>query len=373
MAELPQLPAKKALPTLSLKPVGDNPAADHGNTSFGIYQLEHSNKLEKERADQPFPQWSVDALADWLHREKRFPEYVSAFLEADISGAKLVSMLANTVENEEAWSELKVSKMHRIQISKAVRQYVAHAPGDTDDIGGSVVEEKTGIAALIGMWERGGYTPEVDDDVAKVDQDLLTKVRKEQAALLVAREKALATNMMVMMRLSAFAGRQRSKRSLAMKKELKSSSPVGKAIAATGEVEPEVEEDDSEDYGFSPEDYLEIIPEMTEGEIRASLVEIGKPPADDSTEDELRAQLTQYYRSQLHDGTKTETNATVELNPDSPWVEYMDETKNLPYYYNVDTEAVTWTMPTEGICGKEDDFESESDDEGDDASGDDSD
>ena len=187
MGDIPELPQKKALPTLSIKPVGDNPAADHGVTSFGLYQLEHSGTLEAERADKPFEEWSVDAVADWLHREKRFPEYVSAALDAEISGSVLVSMLANSKDNDEKWEDLKISKPHRLQISKAVRLFVAHAPGESDGL--VAAEKKTGIAGLIGMWESSGFTPEVDEDIEEEWKELLTNVRKQQAELLTARDK----------------------------------------------------------------------------------------------------------------------------------------------------------------------------------------
>ena len=81
--------------------------------------------------------------------------------------------------------------------------------------------------------------------------------------------------------------------------------------------------------------------------------------------------LTDFYTGQLPDRPEEPAPAPApepaerELNPDSPWVEYMDEAKDLPYYFNTDTEAVQWTMPADGICGKEDDFETSEDEESD--------
>ena len=43
------------------------------------------------------------------------------------------------------------------------------------------------------------------------------------------------------------------------------------------------------------------------------------------------------------------TMPTITINeddiPDVIWVEYFDETKNKPYFYNKETKATTWTLP----------------------------
>ena len=149
---------------------------------------------------------------------------------------------------------------------------------------------------------------------------------------------------MVMMRLSVFAGRQRSKRSL-----FKKPAALAGVAAAAPDAEPAPEEEE-EEYGFTPQDYLELIPDMNETELRDALSEIGKPPDADVTEESMSAELEKYYKSKIKGGGGAATAAADAdaLNPDSPWVEYMDEAKGIPYFYNTDNEAVTWTRPPEG-------------------------
>ena len=43
----------------------------------------------------------------------------------------------------------------------------------------------------------------------------------------------------------------------------------------------------------------------------------------------------------------------LDLNPDSPWVQYFDDKTKKHYYHNGTTEETTWKIPAEGISGRE--------------------
>ena len=202
----PALPPKKVLPKLAAAAVGTTPQKEHGNIAFVIAQQHYQQDWEKEREDKQMDGWSVDAVADWMHRMRRLPQYVNAFLEEEIDGARLLGLMPRTKENELEWKQLGVSVKDRIQISKAVRQYVEHEveiDGGEDDAAG-------GFTQLLSMWEKG-YVPEVDEEAEAEEKELLTQVRQEQAKLLLDRKSALEgknSGDNVMMRMSVFA-RQR--------------------------------------------------------------------------------------------------------------------------------------------------------------------
>ncbi len=202
----PKLPPKKVLPKLAAAAVGTTPQKEHGNIAFGIAQQHYQEDWEKEREEKQMDEWSVDAVADWLHRMRRLPQYVNSFLDEEIDGARLLGLMPRTKENELEWKQLGVSVKDRIQISKAVRQYVEHEieidGGDDDGAGG--------FTQLLSMWEKG-YVPEVDEEAGAEEKELLTQVRQEQAKLLLDRKSALegkGSGDNVMMRMSVFA-RQR--------------------------------------------------------------------------------------------------------------------------------------------------------------------
>jgi hypothetical protein len=202
----PKLPPKKVLPKLAAAAVGTTPQKEHGNIAFGIAQQHYQQDWEKEREEKQMDEWSVDAVADWLHRMRRLPQYVNAFLEEEIDGARLLGLMPRTKENELEWKQLGVSVKDRIQISKAVRQYVEHEI----DIDGGEDDTAGGFTQLLSMWEKG-YVPEVDEEAEAEEKELLTQVRQEQAKLLLDRKSALegkGSGDNVMMRMSVFA-RQR--------------------------------------------------------------------------------------------------------------------------------------------------------------------
>lgn len=196
----PKLPPKKVLPKLAAAAVGTTPQKEHGNVSFGVAQQHYAQGWEKEREEKLMDAWSVDIVADWIHRVRRMPKHVNAFLDQEIDGARLLGLMPRTQENELEWKELGVSVKDRIQISKAVRQYVEHEV----EIEGGAEEAAGGFTKLLSMWEKG-YVPEVDEEVEAEEKELLAKVRQEQAKLLLDRKSALETSTNVMMRMSAFA------------------------------------------------------------------------------------------------------------------------------------------------------------------------
>ena len=54
-------------------------------------------------------------MADWLHRNRRFPQYVTPFLDAEIGGGRLVKMLPKSADNAAKWLALGVSAPHQLQ------------------------------------------------------------------------------------------------------------------------------------------------------------------------------------------------------------------------------------------------------------------
>lgn len=155
------LPPKKPLPTVAPLKIDESVAKEHGNTTFGVAQQHYGESWERDRQSKPLDTWSVDLVADWLHRVRRLPGYVSPFLDAEIDGAALVALMAKTEENEAEWLKLGVSATHRLQISKAVRNHGVSVSGE-----GATDGEISGFGKLMAMWEKG-YVPEVDEDASE--------------------------------------------------------------------------------------------------------------------------------------------------------------------------------------------------------------
>ena len=379
----------QVLPKLQAAAVGLTPQKEHGNIAFGIAQEHYAKDWEKARDDTTMDVWSVDVVTDWIHRVRRMPQYVNSFLEQEIDGARLLGLMPRTKENELEWKQLGVSVKDRIQISKAVRQYVEHEV----EIDGGEEEAAGGFTKLLSMWEKG-YVPEVDEEVEAEEKELLALVRQEQAKLLLDRKSNLEKNPgdSTMMRMSVFAKQGAADGQAGSGTGAEDAAAV---IAASGaEPEPEPAPEPEIDASTAAE-YLEIIPEMETKDLIAALAEIGETTHYDDDE-EMRELLTMFYEDHLgvtsseeeeeeegeapgegsdDDGSVGDFSAldraleeSEHFNKDSPWVEFKDDDTGKCYYFNSDSEETSWKMPEAGISGygaDESDDEDEDEDEDD--------
>ena len=79
--------------------------------------------------------------------------------------------------------------------------------------------------------------------------------------------------------------------------------------------------------------------------------DIGMELHAEETEGALRARLRAHYGvSQPPAAPEPEPEPTAGgLNPESPWAQYRDESRNLPYYFNLKTQETLWDLPPEGV------------------------
>ena len=372
-ARVPQV-----LPKLQAAAVGLTPQKEHGNIAFGIAQEHYAKDWDKARDDTTMDVWPVDVVTDWVHRVRRMPQYVNSFLDEEIDGARLLGLMPRTKENELEWKHLGVSVKDRIQISKAVRQYVEHEV----EIDGGDEEAAGGFGKLLSMWEKG-YVPEVDEEVEAEEKELLALVRQEQAKLLLDRKSNLE---------HGFAGAKQ--RTVEGQAGGGTGAEEAAAVIAAADAEPEPElAPEPEIDASTAAEYLEIIPEMETKDLIAALAEIGETTHYDDDE-EMRELLTMFYEDHLgvtsseeeeeeegeapgeesdDDGSVGDFSAldkaleeSEHFNKDSPWVEFKDDDTGKSYYFNSDTEETSWKMPEAGISGygaDESDDEDDSDDE----------
>ena len=365
------LPPRLAVPKVAPKAISEAVTAEHGNTTFAVAQLHYGGEWEKQRTSMPLETWSADHVADWMHRIRRMPGLVDAFLDADVDGAKLVQLLSPT--QADTWKQLGVGDDDRIKIQKAVRQYVVHASGDGGVEGG---EEMSGFAKLMSMWE-SGYTPEVDEDCDEEETALLKEVRQQQVGVCKQCVSQRGVADKVAMRSMLFGAS--SPRNATLDPAASSDRPATKhedkkAVAAepaqqnaAAAAEPEQEnaaaaaELAQNKKGF--EDYtedelvecLELIPDMVEDDLYEALKDVGKPQPPGSDVEAMREELEAFYTKRLEqvlDGIDVPPplEESEHFNAESPWVEYTDDTTGKKYYHNGTRQPARLCPPPPVVC-----------------------